>query len=76
MKTSPTLFRGFTIYPILNDDDQNVVDYYDVHEIGDEHGEGEPLAMFGTKQEAQVFVSDIIRSRQYLKAIESAFFKF
>lgn len=76
MKTSPTLFRGFTIYPVLNDVDENLVDYYDVHEIGDEHGEGEPLAMFGTKKECQVFISDIIRSRSYLKAIEGAFFKF
>ena len=55
-KTTITKYLGFTIWPVLSDDDSTHVDYYDIHERGDEHGEGEPINMFGTRAECAAWI--------------------
>ena len=49
-------YLGFWLWPVL-DDESGRIDYWDVHDPLDQHGEGEPVAWgFGTKAEAQAWV--------------------
>jgi len=57
-----TKYLGFTIWPVLNDTDTTRVDYYDIHARGDEHGEGEPINMFGTRAECLTWIRAEARS--------------
>lgn len=54
--TRITKYLGFTIWPVLNDDDETVADYYDIHVRGDDRGEGEPLVAFGTRAECAAWI--------------------
>lgn len=61
-KTAVTVYHGFTIWPVLNDNDTTRVDYFDIHARGDEHGEGEPINMFGTRAECAAWIRAEARS--------------
>jgi len=61
-KTTITKHLGFTIWPVLSDDDSTQVDYSDIHARGDEHGEGEPINMFGTRSECLTWIRAEARS--------------
>ena len=70
---SATMFEGFTIHPILNDDDPTVVDHYGIHEGNDIHGEYPPLAMFANKQECEMLILEMVRMDKYLTALDDIF---
>lgn len=67
---SPRTFFGYTLWPVLNDD-TGEVDYWDVHDFDDEHGEGDPIAeMFSTCELAKAWVRQRRRDERTVQLLE------
>ena len=70
MIESPTKYLGFIIWPVLNDD-HTEVDYYDIHERGDVHGEGNPINTFGTRSECAAWIRREVKDLRFINALEN-----
>lgn len=71
MTESRTTYLGFTIWPVLNDDDQTIIDYYDIHPRNDERGEGEPIASFGTRTECAAWIRHEANDLRFINALDN-----
>lgn len=71
MSESRIKYLGFTIYPILNDDDPTIIDYYDIHPRNDERGEGDPVASFGTRTECAAWIRHEANDLRFIQALDN-----
>jgi len=71
MTESRTTYLGFTIWPVLNDDDQTIIDYYDIHQRGDTRGEGEPIASFNTRTECAAWIRHEANDLRFIHALDN-----
>ncbi len=71
MAESRTKYLGFTIWPILNDDDPTIIDYYDIHQRNDERGEGDPIASFSTRTECAAWIRRESNDLKFINALDN-----
>jgi hypothetical protein len=62
-------YRGYWIWPVLDDHDK--IEYWDVHDPDDPHGEGEPVAFgLSTKRLAQEWITTQVRDDRIIAQFE------
>jgi hypothetical protein len=68
-RPSAYTYQGFTLWPVLDDDDR--LDYWDVHDPLDPRGEGDPLAEgLATLAEARAWVRAEVKERRWIIALD------
>lgn len=67
--TSPRKFMGYTLWPVL--DDAGQIEYWDVHDLDDELGEGDPVS-FGhsTEAAAKVWVRQTVKEDRFIASLD------
>lgn len=66
--TRITTYLSFTIWPILNDDNESVVDYYDIHAPGCTTSDGIVIESFGTRAECSQWIRKEARAAKLDRA--------
>lgn len=66
---SPEKYFGYWLYPVLDEDRK--LEYWDIHEPNDPHGEGEPAEqLFATKEDAKNWVKRRIRDDAFIGGLD------
>lgn len=66
---SPRRYLGYWLWPVLDFDGS--LEYWDVHEPDDSHGEGDPVAFgFGAKEDATEWVRNRVKEDRLFRALD------